>query len=48
MYGREGVLQASAADWILARPEWVQRKGEKAGPGAGVVGELLHVQLGGC
>lgn len=44
-----------AEDWILARPEWVQRKGEKDRLGVevdselqvGVVSELLHVQHGG-
>lgn len=48
MCSREGVLRASAEHWILARPQWVQRKGEKDGPGVGVVSELLHVQQGGC
>jgi len=48
MCSRKAVPQASAEDWILARPEWVQRQGEKDGPGVGVVTELLHVHGRGC
>lgn len=39
MCSRRAVVQALAGAWILARPEWVQRKGKKDRLGVGVVRE---------